>query len=268
MRWSPVASQNCTFTDHADTSCNGCLAGAHPERPLIPPRIATGLGWVVNVKTKSDAFLTSNIDSIPHLVRFYASCCLAPLVAFGIRICYWRPCYVPETWHRFALEQSARTGALPNKCRISQEPKLKEVILICCQLFASHASYLWGYDNACAHIPGGLQNLNELKVKRRGLGVRPSSIGQCVLEAFFASADAIRVFRSGHPCKLIASSSTSSLLEEYLLFISQLANTRRACSPPINTAFAFVAECWNKSDTEAMAEYGMLQQRQLRLLPT
>ncbi|KAE8147965.1 hypothetical protein BDV25DRAFT_142241 [Aspergillus avenaceus] len=64
-------------------------------------------------------------------------------------------------WHQFSLEQSIRAFALLNSRHASNDPKKKEVVLLCCLLFV-HTDLLRGdYENAFNHLQSGMRILNE-----------------------------------------------------------------------------------------------------------
>ncbi|RAL15881.1 C6 zinc finger domain protein [Aspergillus homomorphus CBS 101889] len=69
-----------------------------------------------------------------------------------------------NTWHRFALEQSARSFALLSTRRASHDPRLREVTLLCCLVFVLLEWLRGQYDKAFEHLRSGVQILKELGV--------------------------------------------------------------------------------------------------------
>ncbi|WP_205148956.1 hypothetical protein, partial [Faecalicatena contorta] len=67
--------------------------------------------------------------------------------------------FVPR--HRFAIEQASRAISILNCRQASQDPQLREVVLICCLLFVISDLLLGQYDSALRHLRGGLGVLKE-----------------------------------------------------------------------------------------------------------
>lgn len=63
--------------------------------------------------------------------------------------------------HRFALIQYARSMALLNQRRNSQDPQLREIILVCCLLFITCDLMRGQYDVALLHIKQGIAIIEE-----------------------------------------------------------------------------------------------------------
>ncbi|RAL15088.1 Zn(II)2Cys6 transcription factor [Aspergillus homomorphus CBS 101889] len=71
-----------------------------------------------------------------------------------------------STWSRFATEQSLRSSSLLTQRRSSQDPALRQVILVCCLLFTVTELLCARPDTASVHLAGGLRILRELKAQR------------------------------------------------------------------------------------------------------
>ncbi|KAE8135351.1 C6 zinc finger domain protein, partial [Aspergillus pseudotamarii] len=290
---SPGACQNCISTGR---TCGGYEVHRLPRGraskkiPIeysILPRIAHGLCWVVT-SDESRCLSFFQHRSIPGLVGFYDSPLWQHLV---LQMSYSEPAVyhavvalgainhaqektgIPRPgqprqniWYQFALEQSARSITLLNKRRMSQDPKLQEVILVCCLLYITCELLRGHYDNACAHIFGGLQILKELNIRRRISGVCVSPVEQCVVETFLHLQMQSAFFGTGAPLTVDRDLVYEQSYEEYLLIFRSLENSRLASNPLLHTAFPFVSYCMRRSDADIMAEYGTLQQTQLQLL--
>lgn len=70
--------------------------------------------------------------------------------------------------HRFALEQYTRALSCLNIRRHSNDPKLREVLLTCCLLFAFFELLRGQYDGAFDHLKWGITIINQWRTKQRG----------------------------------------------------------------------------------------------------
>ncbi|KAI2967721.1 transcriptional regulator family: Fungal Specific TF [Aspergillus niger] len=80
----------------------------------------------------------------------------------------------------FSLQQSTRAIALLNQRRNSQDPQLRQTILLCCLLFVLFDVLVAQYDSAFTHLHGGLRILKELEIQ----GKLESEVEPSIVAAF------------------------------------------------------------------------------------
>ncbi|RAH50096.1 Zn(II)2Cys6 transcription factor [Aspergillus brunneoviolaceus CBS 621.78] len=71
-----------------------------------------------------------------------------------------------STLERFAMEQSLRSFSMLTQRRASQDPALRQVVLICCLLFTVTELLCARPETASVHLAGGLRILRELRAQR------------------------------------------------------------------------------------------------------
>ncbi|PYH48931.1 Zn(II)2Cys6 transcription factor [Aspergillus saccharolyticus JOP 1030-1] len=169
-------------------------------------------------------------------------------------------------WYWFGLEQAGRSIALLNKRQSSQDPQFQEVILVCCLLFIACEMLGGNYDNACVHVRGGLQILQKLNIRRKVSGDFISPVDPCIVETFLQLQAQSVFYGSGVHLHVDSDMVFLHPYEKYLGTFQRLRDARRVCDPLLNTGWPFAARCWTLSETEIMAEYGLLQRKQLLLL--
>ncbi|PYI06691.1 C6 zinc finger domain protein [Aspergillus sclerotiicarbonarius CBS 121057] len=171
-----------------------------------------------------------------------------------------------NVWYQFALERSSRAVAFLTQRRMSQDPQLQEVTLVSCLLFLTRELLCGNYDVASQHVLGGLNILKQLGIQRSISGRLISPVEQCVVEMFLHLQMQAVYYGTGAPLKIEDDLVYNEPYEDYLLIFRRLQDARQAFGPLLNTAFLFVASCRHRFDDELLAEYGILEQKQLLLL--
>jgi hypothetical protein len=166
-------------------------------------------------------------------------------------------------WHQFAEDQLERSIKLINQRWTSQDPRLREVILVCCLLFVL-ADLLRGfYENAFLHLQSGLRILRDLQLS--GPVVNPSSrqsiVEQCIVAAF-AHLDIL----AAHYDRVFSILRTH---DQYIArppaFLPQfhtLTDARIAFDALLSAAYEFSAPCMGMSEEQVGDNYPALQAQQ------
>ncbi|KAL4908349.1 hypothetical protein BDW74DRAFT_175038 [Aspergillus multicolor] len=165
-------------------------------------------------------------------------------------------------WHLFALEQCGRSFALLSRRHSSQDPRFREIILLCCLLFVMIQLLRGQYDDAFLHLQSGLKVLDETMVS--GSSERP--IAPCILAAF-ANLEA-QALQYG-VCKDLRSIHEAAHPAEgmdNLTPFNNLSEARRAFDFLTSTAFQFILLCKDLTDEEILRDYDFLHYRQLQVL--
>ncbi|KAL4905229.1 hypothetical protein BDW74DRAFT_153267 [Aspergillus multicolor] len=163
-------------------------------------------------------------------------------------------------WHQFAQDQLARSINLLNQRRTSQDPRLREVILVCCLLFVL-ADLLRGlYENAFAHLRSGLRIVKDLPTTS---GVEPSLCQtldkECIIAAF-AHLDILAAHydRTFPILRVNDRMPLPSAPEPF----STLAEARIAFNALLGVSYKFSAPCMGMTEEQVMEHYVTLQARQ------
>ncbi|KAL4882146.1 hypothetical protein BJY04DRAFT_49524 [Aspergillus karnatakaensis] len=163
-------------------------------------------------------------------------------------------------WHQFAQDQLARSIKLLNQRRTSQDPRLREVILVCCLLFVL-ADLLRGlYENAFAHLRSGLRILKDLPTPS---GVVPSPRQtldkECIIAAF-AHLDILAAhYDRTFPILRVNDHMPSPATPEPF---SSLAEARIAFNALLSISYKFSAPCMGMTEKQVTANYPVLQAQQ------
>ncbi|PYI37010.1 hypothetical protein BP00DRAFT_304921, partial [Aspergillus indologenus CBS 114.80] len=164
-------------------------------------------------------------------------------------------------WHRFAQDQLARAITLLNRRRRSQDPRLRDVILVCCLLFVLADLLRGRYDSGFAHLRSGLLILQELQQQHgafANLASRRGRVEPCIVTAF-AHLDILashydRVFPMLPPLHADAASPTQPF--------PSLAAARAAFDPLLRTSDRFSGPCMGLTQPQVSANYAALQREQ------
>ncbi|RDW65855.1 uncharacterized protein DSM5745_09594 [Aspergillus mulundensis] len=165
-------------------------------------------------------------------------------------------------WHLFALEQCGRSFALLSRRQSSQDPRFREVMLICCLLFVMIQLLRGQYDDAFLHLQSGLKVLNEAMVSDSS--ERP--IAPCIVAAF-ANLEAQAVQYGA--CKDFSANKGVAYPAGYmdnLTAFNNLSEARQAFDFLTSTAFRFVFLCKDLSEEEILTDYDFFQSQQLQVL--
>ncbi|CEL06041.1 hypothetical protein ASPCAL07152 [Aspergillus calidoustus] len=291
---TPVACRNCSSTGRR---CDGYDAQRLPpklkaalKQPenqyLSPSSLGTGLDWAMTSDERR-CLSYFQFHTVPTLLEFFDSALWQKLVLEmsrseppvyhaivalsaihqnseenGMPLATPAPSAV-NPWHQFAEDQLARSIKLINQRRTSQDPRLREVILVCCLLFVL-ADLLRGfYENAFLHLQSGLRILRDLQLT--GPVANPTSrqslVEQCIVAAFahldILAAHYDRVFpilrahgqHIAHPPA--APTPFHTLPEARIAFDSLLS-----------AAYEFSAPCMGMTEEQVVASYSVLQAQQ------
>ncbi|KAL5339855.1 hypothetical protein BJX70DRAFT_140567 [Aspergillus crustosus] len=164
--------------------------------------------------------------------------------------------------HRFALEQASRAFAILNRRQASQDPQLREVVLICCLLFVVSDLLLGRYDNAFQHLRSGLKILGEtqqqLRIQQR------LSVDDDLVRAFQRLDIESSHFGMGKPF-LYADIEPEEYLDQPAV-MRNLSDAHQRVTAQLNIGIPFLAKCWLLSDAGIKADYENLHRTQQRLL--
>ncbi|RAH49985.1 Zn(II)2Cys6 transcription factor, partial [Aspergillus brunneoviolaceus CBS 621.78] len=181
-------------------------------------------------------------------------------------------------WHQFAQDQLARAITLLNRRSASQDPRFREVILVCCLLFVLADLLRGQYDSGFAHLRSGLLILQELQ-QHGEFGNCASSRGlveQCIVTAF-AHLDILashydRIFPmlqplhpltqpSNHDPTTTTTTTTTNPNSPTQPFQS-LPEARAAFDTLLRTSYRFSAPSMGLTAPQISANYAALQTEQ------
>ncbi|KAL4751805.1 hypothetical protein BDW72DRAFT_192665 [Aspergillus terricola var. indicus] len=179
-------------------------------------------------------------------------------------------------WHGFALEQCGRSFALLSRRCSSQDPRFRQVMLLCCLLFVLTQLLRGQYDDAFQHLESGLRILDEAKNQ----GGLERSLQPCVVAAFiklevqslqYGVQGALSVgYEVEQPIDhMVDYGAYPSLHEAYPIIYEaypSLHAARQALDLLLGATFRFLGQCGVLSKEEILLDYGSLHHRQLRLL--
>ncbi|RAL08520.1 uncharacterized protein BO97DRAFT_408322 [Aspergillus homomorphus CBS 101889] len=171
-------------------------------------------------------------------------------------------------WYLYSLEESARAFELLRR-RNTQDPQMRQVMLLCCLLFVFLNLVQRDYDTAFRHLRAGLQVLTELNSS--GLPLFGTSahipVDPCLLAAFAqletqsTHFSVINLQLWDHQLEFSQPrDNESDLLHQ------SVDERRRMIEPLINAMFKFFKRCWTESESEIASHYGELQSIQTRLI--
>lgn len=172
-------------------------------------------------------------------------------------------------WSLFAQEQSGRSFAILNRRRMSEDPQLQNVILICCLLFIMCELLHGNIGNALFHMDSGLRIVDSMNIQRHisVLELRsPDMLKDSVVETFLVLQSSA-VF---YGIKQINDTELQFVFqrryEAYIQGFRTLTHARRVLNPLLHTTYLFVAQCMKASDLQMTAMYSNLQGQQYLLL--
>ncbi|RAL07229.1 Zn(II)2Cys6 transcription factor [Aspergillus homomorphus CBS 101889] len=296
---APDACRNCTSTGR---TCEGYEAHRLPracgpqvkrsKRSVIVPhpvltQVASRLQWAVT-PDEGRCFSFFQHQSVQDMTGFYDSSLWQRLI---LRLSYTEPAVyhaaialgainnaqdknkvlrpgqkLHSIWYWYGLEQAGRSIALLNKRHSSQDPQFQEVVLVCCLLFIACEMLCGNYDNAVAHVIGGLKVLQQLNIRKQISGDFISPVDPCIVETFLQLQAQSVFYGTGVHLDVDSELIFGMPYEEYLGTFQRLQDARRICDPVFNAGWPFAARCWKLSEDEILAEYSTLQQKQLCLL--
>ncbi|BCS24406.1 Zn(II)2Cys6 transcription factor [Aspergillus puulaauensis] len=164
-------------------------------------------------------------------------------------------------WHRFALEQCGRSFSLLSQRHLSQDPRFREIMLLCCLLFVITQLLRGRYDEAFQHLLGGLKVLNEARATGRFEG----PLAQCIMAAFRSLETQSWEYGFRRDSSMGERDDQAYSLRDFGDFGS-LFEARQVLDSLVRAAFCFSTQCKDLSEEDILSDYGHLHQRQLHLL--
>ncbi|RAK97952.1 Zn(II)2Cys6 transcription factor domain-containing protein [Aspergillus ibericus CBS 121593] len=171
-----------------------------------------------------------------------------------------------NVWQKFALEQSARSYGILSK-RNASDPRLREIMLLCCLLYSLLELLQGQYERACRHLQGGLRILKEIKVQKQLADDTESPVEKCLVAAF-VQLDIQSTYYGVHGPVLCVDTELGKYqwqLNQPEMF-STLLEARQAIEPLVSGVFRFTSESWPLSAADVARDYDSLLPRQERLL--
>ncbi|PWY80882.1 C6 zinc finger domain protein [Aspergillus sclerotioniger CBS 115572] len=284
---TPGACQNCTSSGWA---CGGYDSHRLPPaaRGKVMPQVTDGFRWAMTSDERR-CFSYFQHHTIPTLLEMFDSPLWRKLV---LQMSYSEPAVyhaavalsaVHEdaeghgfplpgqarqgTWQQFALDQSLRSFGILNRRHSSQDPKLREVMLLCCLLYVFLELLSGHHENACRHLRSGLQILKEARAHRQLIGASESPVETCLVAAF-AELDIQSPFVGAQGMVLCLDDEVDqySWLASFPFGFHSIFDAQRAFAPFMYGAYGFVAQCWPLTEEQVMANYDALQSEQRQLL--
>lgn len=164
-------------------------------------------------------------------------------------------------WHRFALEQCGRSFSLLSQRHSSQDPRFREIMLLCCLLFVITQLLRGRYDEAFQHLLGGLKVLNEARATGRFEG----PLAQCIVAAFRSLETQSWEYGFRRDSSMSEGDHRAYPLCGFGDF-SSLCEARQVLDSLARAAFCFSTQCKDLSEEDILSDYAYLHQKQLRLL--
>ncbi|KUL87444.1 hypothetical protein ZTR_04766 [Talaromyces verruculosus] len=299
---NPVACHNCTSTGRR---CDGYDAHRLPPKekvvfkhttdPLPPPGQAVGWAMTSDERRCLSYF---SFHTVPTLLQFFDSTLWQKLVlqlsrseppVYHAIVAlsaihqnseeHGMPLATPTneagdtTWHLFADDQLTRSITLLNQRRTSQDPRLREVILVCCLLFLLADLLRGRYEDAFHHLRSGLRILKQLRTTSRQhemLSARQSMVEDGLVSAFahldILAAHYDRVFPILCPndqsnvgqLKNNPDNTTPSLPSPF----QTLTEARTAFDSLLSASYRFSGSYMGMKDEEIAQNYKSLQDEQ------
>ncbi|PYI01248.1 C6 zinc finger domain protein [Aspergillus sclerotiicarbonarius CBS 121057] len=291
---SPGACNNCTSTGR---TCDGYDLHRLPregrrKNPLVettvPIALESRLQWVRNTDEQR-AFSHFQHRTMPTFVGWFDSSLWQKLV---LQMSHAEPAVyhavvalsalhqdsekrgmslsrenLGSTWHRFALEQAGRSFALLNARPASQDPRLREVTLLCCLLYVISELLRGQYDSAFHHLRSGLHILKQLGAHKQLEPAAPSrpTVEQSLVEAFAHLDVQSAQFGVGGPLWRIDEQDHPQTRKGEFPIFRTLAEARRAFDRLMGTVLEFTSRSWNSTHTQIAADYETRYKTQLSL---
>ncbi|RAH84270.1 hypothetical protein BO86DRAFT_407771 [Aspergillus japonicus CBS 114.51] len=286
---TPVACNNCNKSGRA---CDGYdvhrlipgggrrKAGNLVPAFTIPADMARKLQWTATSDERRCLSFFQH-RSVEHLVGFYDSLLWQQVI---FRLCYQEPAIYHAVIALGAVNQANEiAGCIPrpgrSTRRLSQDPQLQEVILVCCLLFVICELLHGNRNRANFHIQGGLQILHVMKIQRQITGLElcsetafsgPSgprfSVESCVVEMFLKLQESSIFYGTDNPLDFDSHFVFGQPYEKYMQHFQSLGHAKQVLKPLTQANFLFTALYLKASDNYIREDYASLQHRQLLLL--
>lgn len=283
---SPGACNNCVSTGR---KCDGYDLARLPAKKFallsIPP-VASRLGWHTTAdEMRSFSYFVH--CSIPSLAAFFDS----PLwrrvsmqMAHLDRAVYHaasmlgaihedsfqnqmrlsgEDLLVPR--HRFAIEQASRAFSILNHRQASQDPQLREVVLLCCLLFVISDLLLGQYDSALQHLRGGLGVLKEA-LEQEQQQQRAIPLDCSLIETYQRLDVEFSHFGPGKPFLFADIQPEEEDSPDRTFPLHSLRDVHQRSHQLLSIGIPFLAKCWPLSDADIQADHDNLYSQQQRIL--
>ncbi|KAI2827396.1 transcriptional regulator family: Fungal Specific TF [Aspergillus niger] len=164
----------------------------------------------------------------------------------------------------FSLQQSTRAIALLNQRRNSQDPQLRQTILLCCLLFVLFDVLVAQYDSAFTHLHGGLRILKELEIQ----GKLESEVEPSIVAAFRRLDTQASLYDTRFPILSLeyGNQSPLKLFEAPTGGFTSLSQVREKITVLFTAGIPLVARSWSLNGPNMETNYESLYQSQRRLL--
>ncbi|KAE8355633.1 hypothetical protein BDV28DRAFT_155245 [Aspergillus coremiiformis] len=278
---TPGACRNCTSSGRA---CDGYdlqrlppLTRSRKKTPgfRLLPEVGCGIRWHYTIPTLAGFFSSVLWEKLVLQMSYAEPAVYHAAVALSaihqdVEM-YGMPLPGQEldnTWHKFTMEQAGRSYAILNERHFSQDPRLREVMLLCCLLFVLLELLRGRYDDAFQHLEGGLRILHELKAQRQLVIWAPheSPVEECLVAAFAQLDIQAANFKIGGPILRIENDlDRDTAVEEDRPVFNSIREVRRTIEPLLSRAFHFLMDCWALSNKEIVSHYKWLQLDQQEL---
>ncbi|GKZ17843.1 hypothetical protein AbraIFM66951_012109 [Aspergillus brasiliensis] len=164
----------------------------------------------------------------------------------------------------FSLQQSTRAIALLNHRRNSQDPQLRQVLLLCCLLFILFDVLVAQYDSAFTHLHGGLRILKELEIQ----GKLESEVAPSIVAAFRRLDIQASLYDTRFPILSLEYGQRSPFksFEAPTGGLTSLDQVREGLAVMFEAGIPFYARSWSLNGPDMEANYESLYLTQRRLL--
>ncbi|KAL4881925.1 hypothetical protein BJY04DRAFT_217630 [Aspergillus karnatakaensis] len=163
-------------------------------------------------------------------------------------------------YHRFALDQCARSFGLLSRRNASQDPRFREVILICCLLFTFIQLLRGQYDEAFQHLRSGMKIIDEGRTR---VDKQPA---ETCLDVTFANLEIQSLqYGVGRPLEVGNEPKLHTYSDDLGTF-SNLAETRQKFDSLLREAYKFLLHAWGLSEAGVSSNYASLHEQQIQLL--
>lgn len=164
----------------------------------------------------------------------------------------------------FSLQQSTRAIALLNQRRNSQDPQLRQTILLCCLLFVLFDVLVAQYDSAFTHLHGGLRILKELENQ----GKLESEVAPSIIAAFRRLDIQASLYDTRFPILRLDDGTKSplKLFEAPTGGFTSLSQVREKITVLFTAGIPLIAKSWSLNGPNMEANYESLYLSQRRLL--
>ncbi|KAL4757116.1 Zn(II)2Cys6 transcription factor [Aspergillus foveolatus] len=289
---TPSSCKNCTSTGRA---CDYDLqrlprlgrvaavrSGADNRQPF-PPAISSCFPWAITTDEQR-CFAHFRDHMVPTLSQFFDSSLWQDLVP---QMSHLEPAVyhavvalsaihkdsdihgpplpgqnLQNDWHRFALEQCGRSFTLLSRRCSSQDPRFRDVMLLCCLLFVLMQLLRGQYDDAFQHLESGLRILHEAKDR----GGCERFVHPCVVAAFVSLE--VQSLQFGVHGALSIGYEVEQPTDRMAVHggYPSLHEARQALDLLLGATFRFLGQCGELSEEEIYLDYGSMHHRQLWLL--